>query len=54
MSTFELYNNNAEGIFFRAYSESKFDGFFVEAGAYDGFTNSNTFYFEYKYNWTGE
>ena len=37
-------------------NESKnlaFNGFFIEAGAYDGQTMSNTLYFERFHNWTG-
>ena len=29
------------------------DGFFIEAGAFDGETFSNTLFFELKQNWTG-
>ena len=29
------------------------DGFFIEAGAFDGETFSNTLFFELKKNWTG-
>ena len=29
------------------------DGFFIELGAHDGITQSNTFYYEKKYNWKG-
>ena len=29
------------------------NGFFIEAGAYDGEGFSNSLYFELKYNWTG-
>ena len=29
------------------------NGFFIEAGAYDGEAISNTLYYETKYNWTG-
>lgn len=29
------------------------DGFFIELGAHDGVTQSNTFYYEKKYNWKG-
>ena len=29
------------------------NGFFIEAGASDGETDSHTLYFESKYNWTG-
>ena len=28
-------------------------GFFIELGAHDGITQSNTFYYEKKYNWKG-
>ena len=33
--------------------DSKTQLFFVEAGAFDGETLSNTLYLELKYNWTG-
>ena len=33
--------------------KGKTNGFFIEAGAYDGETFSNTLYFERKRNWTG-
>lgn len=29
------------------------NGFFIEAGANNGYTQSNTFYYEYKRNWKG-
>ena len=29
------------------------NGFFIEAGAYDGESYSNSLFFEMKYNWTG-
>ena len=35
------------------YSGSKYGGFFIEAGAYDGETLSNTLFLEVKRNWTG-
>lgn len=35
------------------YNSSKSKGFFIEAGAYDGFTLSNSLYFEAFRNWTG-
>ena len=33
--------------------KGKRNGFFVECGANDGHFQSNTYYFETKYNWTG-
>ena len=33
--------------------KGKKNGFFIEAGAYDGEELSNTLLFEMKYNWTG-
>lgn len=33
--------------------KGKRGGFFVEAGAFDGFSDSNTFVLEKKYGWTG-
>ena len=35
------------------YSGSKYGGFFIEAGAYDGEKLSNTLFFELKQSWTG-
>ena len=35
------------------YSNSKYNGFFIEAGAYDGETLSNTLFLEINRNWTG-
>ena len=35
------------------YNESKTDGFFFEAGAYDGVSVSNTLFFETQRNWNG-
>ena len=35
------------------YNSSKFDGFFIEAGAYDGYTLSNSLYFEIYRGWKG-
>ena len=35
------------------YSGLKYGGFFIEAGAYDGETLSNTLFLEVKRNWTG-
>ena len=35
------------------YNKSKTNGFFIEAGAYDGSTISNTLFFEAYRNWTG-
>ena len=35
------------------YSHSKYGGFFVEAGAYDGESISNTLFLEITRNWTG-
>lgn len=32
---------------------NKRNGFFIEAGAFDGEIKSNTLYFEIRYNWTG-
>ena len=43
------YNN----IFSGTNSSNKRNGFFIEAGAFDGEVKSNTLYFEIKYNWTG-
>ena len=34
-------------------NKSKTNGFFFEAGAYDGVVASNTLLFETRYNWTG-
>ncbi len=36
------------------YGGKKRDGFFIEAGAFDGFALSNSLFFEMKRNWTGE
>ena len=35
------------------YNQSKTNGFFFEAGAYDGVIASNTLLFETRRNWTG-
>ena len=35
------------------YNSSKFDGFFIEAGAYDGYTVSNSLFFEIYRGWKG-
>ncbi len=35
------------------YNSSKRDGFFVEAGAFDGYTLSNSLFFEVNRGWTG-
>lgn len=35
------------------YNSSKQNGFFIEAGAFDGYTLSNTLLFEVNRNWTG-
>ncbi len=40
--------------FRRMYGGKKRDGFFIEAGAFDGFALSNSLFFEMKRNWTGE
>ena len=37
----------------RYYSKSKYNGFFIEAGAYDGEAISNTLFLEIERNWTG-
>lgn len=37
----------------KIFNRSKWDGFFIEAGAHDGYLISNSLYFELKYNWTG-
>ncbi|TRY79517.1 hypothetical protein TCAL_09333 [Tigriopus californicus] len=37
----------------KLFNRSKWDGFFIEAGAHDGYLISNSLYFELKYNWTG-
>ena len=38
----------------KLYNNSKRNGFFVEAGAYDGMSVSNSLLMEHKYGWTGE
>lgn len=38
---------------FRLYGHKKYGGFFIEAGAYNGYSISNSLYFELRYNWTG-
>ena len=35
------------------YNSSNFNGFFVEAGAYDGYTLSNSLFFELYRGWKG-
>ena len=34
-------------------NHSNYEGFYVEAGAVDGFYISNTLYLDYELNWTG-
>ena len=51
-------NKNLGGQFGQAIEIAKLfngkkNGFFIEAGAYDGEVYSNTLLFEAKYNWTG-
>ena len=38
---------------YRFYGHKKRNGFFIEAGAFNGYDLSNSLYFERKYNWTG-
>ena len=38
----------------KLYNFNKTEGFFVEAGAYDGVTASNTLLMETRYGWSGD
>jgi len=38
----------------KLYNFNKSEGFFIEAGAYDGVVVSNTLLMEVKHNWTGK
>ena len=55
----KLTPRNIYGQFFQGkvvdqyYSSSKYGGFFIEAGAFDGETVSNTLFLEVERNWTG-
>jgi hypothetical protein len=42
-----------QDLFVLAETNNKFNGYFVEFGATDGFTGSNTFLLEKKYGWNG-
>jgi hypothetical protein len=37
----------------KLFTEEDKNGIFIELGAHDGIIQSNTAYFEYKYNWSG-
>jgi len=54
---FRELNNNTEKNVFNilndVYFSTKYDGFFIECGAFDGITNSCCINFEKQKNWTG-
>lgn len=49
----EQYSQGGQDVYVTRILSEKRDGYFVEAGAYDGFTISNTFLLEKNYNWKG-
>ena len=54
LSPRHIYGQFRQGdVVDRYYSGSKYGGFFIEAGAYDGETLSNSLFLEVKRNWTG-
>ncbi|KAL7640985.1 UNVERIFIED_CONTAM: hypothetical protein RMT77_008122 [Armadillidium vulgare] len=48
-----LRNITFHNFVFDTFKDIELQGFFVEAGALDGETGSNTLWLEYKKNWTG-
>ena len=51
--SYEQYSQGGQDVYVTNILREKRDGYFVEVGAYDGFTISNTYLLEKNYGWKG-
>ena len=51
--SYEQYSQGGQDVYVTNILREKRDGYFVEVGAYDGFTISNTYLLEKNYSWKG-